>query len=208
MNFLSGDGVITAVLEGGQTYIFFFDLCLLVSGSLLGAWLGCGPSQSCRGLSAVAASYVPAVVAGSAAGANFQVTDLLRPAGESLSVTECKSMVHLQVVQKWDVHHNQLIQFSSVQLQYLNELFRSSSLCNTNIASNNRPPAQAKKVNKSSGNLPLVPVLTSKRPRCNQAPVKNVDCRVVCTDVGSQAPVYNTENSGYLSGLHIFLQWA
>ena len=36
--------------------------------SFLGAWLGCGPSQSCRGLSAVAASYVPAVVAGSAPG--------------------------------------------------------------------------------------------------------------------------------------------
>ena len=36
---------------------------------LSGAWLGCGSSQSCRGLSADAASYIPAVVAGSAPGA-------------------------------------------------------------------------------------------------------------------------------------------
>ena len=43
--------------------VFFFYFCLVVSGSSLEAWLGCGPSQSCRGLSAVAASFVPAVVA-------------------------------------------------------------------------------------------------------------------------------------------------
>ena len=71
-NFLSSDGVIiTAVLIGDQTHIFYFDFYPLVSGSLLGAWLGCGPSQSCRGLSAIAASYVPAVVAGLAPGAKF-----------------------------------------------------------------------------------------------------------------------------------------
>ena len=55
-NFLSGDGfVITAVVKGGRTY----SSSILSAGvrKFLGAWLGCGPSQSCRGLSAVAASY-------------------------------------------------------------------------------------------------------------------------------------------------------
>ena len=49
--------------------VFFFYFCLLALGNSLEAWLGFGPSQSCRGLSAVAASFVPAVVAGLAPGA-------------------------------------------------------------------------------------------------------------------------------------------
>ena len=64
------------VLSGSQSLkvvgrcVFFFYFCLLESGSSLEAWLGGGPSQSCRGLSAAAASFVPAVVAVLAPGAS------------------------------------------------------------------------------------------------------------------------------------------
>ena len=62
-NFVSGNDVRITILEGGRVYSSSISVCWHQD-----AWLGCGPSQSYRGLSAIAASYVPVVVAGSAPG--------------------------------------------------------------------------------------------------------------------------------------------